>query len=162
MRTDRIHDADDFWLWQWKRAPARLSNVSRKSESAASRSGNSTVVLSAIVLLSVAQPVLAQNDVSAGRDVFASNCAPCHGASGRGDGPAAQALPVKPADLAERLSVNQYSDDYLFRVISKGGASAGKSDIMPAWAGVLNEQQIRQLISFLRTLQGQAAGRATR
>jgi mono/diheme cytochrome c family protein len=35
-----------------------------------------------------------------GKDIFEANCASCHGVSGKGDGPAAQALNPKPADLA--------------------------------------------------------------
>ena len=34
-----------------------------------------------------------------GADLYGEFCAACHGASGRGDGPAAASLPVKPADL---------------------------------------------------------------
>ena len=34
-----------------------------------------------------------------GKDEYDSKCATCHGASGKGDGPQAQFLPNKPADL---------------------------------------------------------------
>ncbi len=61
-------------------------------------------------------------------------------------------LPVKPADLGERITANGYSDQYLFNVIGKGGASVGKSNFMPAWGGALSDQQIREIVSFLRTL----------
>jgi hypothetical protein len=40
---------------------------------------------------------LSANDV--GKEEFESKCATCHGASGKGDGPQAQMLPIKPADL---------------------------------------------------------------
>ena len=35
-----------------------------------------------------------------GRSLFEANCAACHGAAGRGDGPAAAGLPKVPADLS--------------------------------------------------------------
>ena len=35
-----------------------------------------------------------------GRSLFAANCAACHGATGRGDGPAAAGLSKAPADLS--------------------------------------------------------------
>lgn len=40
---------------------------------------------------------LATSDI--GKDEFESKCATCHGMSGKGDGPQAQFLPKKPADL---------------------------------------------------------------
>lgn len=98
----------------------------------------------------------AQNDASAGRELFKSNCSPCHGESGKGDGPGGQVLPVKPANLAERITTNGYPDQYLFEVIGKGGASVGKSNYMPAWSRALSDQQIREIVSFLRTLAGPA------
>lgn len=112
-------------------------------------------LVSGIALLIVAfltERGFAQNDVSAGKELFKSNCSPCHGESGKGDGPGGQVLPVKPANLGERIATNGYSDQYLFDVIGKGGASVGKSNFMPAWSGALNDQQIRSIVSFLRTL----------
>jgi mono/diheme cytochrome c family protein len=108
-----------------------------------------TVLLIGVLL---AQPGLAQNKASAGKELFQSNCSPCHGESGKGDGPGGQVLPVKPANLGDRIAENGYSDQYLSDVIGKGGASVGKSNFMPAWSGALNDQQIREIISFIRTL----------
>ena len=51
--------------------------------------------LPAAVLLPLVEPALAD---SAQQD-FLSLCATCHGAEGRGDGPAAAALRTRPADL---------------------------------------------------------------
>jgi mono/diheme cytochrome c family protein len=78
---------------------------------------------------------------------FNSYCEACHGATGRGDGPASQALDPRPANLSEIAA--QVGDDYLFWRISEG--KAGTS--MVGWAGVLNEEQIWQVVSFIRTLQ---------
>src|SRR5579871_4343027 len=36
--------------------------------------------------------------IAHGRDLYQSSCAACHGASGRGDGPASAALATKPRD----------------------------------------------------------------
>ncbi len=109
-----------------------------------------------LVFAFFAQKAFAQNDASAGKELFKSNCSPCHGESGKGDGPGGQVLPVKPANLGERIATNGYSDQYLFDVIGKGGASVGKSNFMPAWSGALNDQQIRSIVAFLKTLPGQA------
>ncbi|MGL4237925.1 c-type cytochrome [Tabrizicola sp.] len=40
-----------------------------------------------------------EREAPTGREDFATFCAACHGASGRGDGPAAAGLDRKPADL---------------------------------------------------------------
>ena len=36
------------------------------------------------------------------------------------------------------------SDQHLYQVISKGGASVGKSPMMAPWGGVINEQGIKR------------------
>ncbi len=105
-----------------------------------------------LIVVVVAQRGFAQNDASAGKELFKANCAPCHGESGKGDGPGGQVLPVKPANLGERITTGGYSDQYLFDVIAKGGASMGKSNFMPAWSGSLTDKQIRDIVAFLRTL----------
>ena len=89
---------------------------------------------------------LGQAAVSGGADVFKGYCATCHGDGGHGDGPAGAALDPAPKNLAEFQT--QVGDDYLFWRINAG--KAGTS--MVAWKGILTEEQIWQVISFLRTL----------
>ena len=45
-------------------------------------------------------------------------------------------------------------DEQLYRVIQKGGAATGKSPLMAAWGGVLTDDQIRDLVAYLRRLSG--------
>ena len=87
---------------------------------------------------------------AAGKDLYASNCASCHGAKGMGDGPAAAALDPKPKPLATEVA--SLKDDYLFWRISEGGAFAPFNSAMPAWKASLTEEQIWQVIAFLHTL----------
>ncbi len=77
---------------------------------------------------------------------FNTYCEACHGVTGLGDGPAGQALKPKPANLPALAS--QVGDDYLFWRISEG--KPGTS--MVGWAGVLNEEQIWQVVAYIRTL----------
>jgi mono/diheme cytochrome c family protein len=81
-----------------------------------------------------------------GADVFHTNCETCHGPQGHGDGPAGQALDPKPRNLAQLQS--GAGDDFLFWRIHEG--KPGTS--MVAWKGILTDDQIWQVISFLRTL----------
>ena len=43
------------------------------------------------------------------------------------------------------------SDDELLKAISKGGQSIGLPATMPAWSGVLSNQQVHELVKFVRS-----------
>ena len=110
-------------------------------------------ILSLLVLFAVMQPQFsAAEDQGEGKRLYQSYCTGCHGASGKGDGPAGKTLPVKPADHTNGKKMSQYSDEHLITVISKGGASVGKSSQMPAWGAVLKETQIQEVVAYIRTL----------
>ena len=82
----------------------------------------------------------------AGAEVFKNNCESCHGSQGHGDGPAGMALIPKPKDLA--VFAPTVTDDYLFWRITTGKPGTA----MIAWKGVLTDEQIWQVIGFVRTL----------
>lgn len=92
------------------------------------------------------QTVPPGTDAAAGAVVFRANCESCHGPQGHGDGPVGAALDPAPKNLAE-LQVTA-GDDYLFWRIAAG--KAGTS--MVPWKGVLTDEQIWQVIAFVRTL----------
>jgi mono/diheme cytochrome c family protein len=81
-----------------------------------------------------------------GAEVFAVNCASCHGEKGYGDGPAGAALDPAPKNLVEVASLA--GDDYLYWRINTGKEGTA----MVAWKGVLTDEQIWQLVAFIRTL----------
>ena len=90
--------------------------------------------------------LLGADAVTAGAEVFKNNCEACHGPQGHGDGPAGAALDPRPKNLA--VFAPAVGDDYLYWRINTG--KEGTS--MVAWKGVLTEEQIWQVISFIRTL----------
>jgi mono/diheme cytochrome c family protein len=108
-------------------------------------------IISGMLGLSFAQTATAQ-DQSAGKKIYLTYCSGCHGESGKGDGPAAPSLPIKPADHTDGRIMSKHSDQYLFDIIAKGGAGVKKSSLMPAWNGQLNEKEIREVIAFIRGL----------
>jgi len=84
--------------------------------------------------------------------LFTELCSVCHGMAGKGDGPSAQGLEPKPADFTNCKAMTKDSDDVLFKIIKGGGQSAGRSTVMPAWGDSLSDQQIRELVKFIRGL----------
>ncbi len=97
-------------------------------------------------------PVKSSESIMAdGKERFAKSCATCHGDSGEGDGPAAAALDPKPENLKEYQ--RQLSDGYLFWRISEGGAGEPFNSSMPPWKGVLDEEQIWNIIHYIRSLE---------
>lgn len=100
------------------------------------------------------QPALAAGAPTAaqGEALYKQYCAPCHGLEGRGNGPAAAGLPVKPADHTNGAVMNKISDAELFKAIKEGGQAAGKSPAMPPWGGSFKDEQIRALVLHVRSL----------
>jgi cytochrome c oxidase cbb3-type subunit 3 len=84
--------------------------------------------------------------------LFQELCAVCHGVGGKGDGPSARGLEPKPADFTNCQAMAKESDEVLSKIIKGGGQSIGRSTVMPAWADALSEQQIRELVKFIRGL----------
>ena len=78
------------------------------------------------------------------KNVIATNCAACHGSSGRGDGVAAAALQPKPLDWSS-AAVESDTDGELFWKITNGRGS------MPAWRQ-LPENERWQIVNYIRTL----------
>jgi mono/diheme cytochrome c family protein len=84
--------------------------------------------------------------VAEGKKLAETNCSSCHGNSGKGDGPAAAALPPpKPADWTS-AKIAAESDGELFWKISNGRGA------MPPWKH-LPDNQRWALIDYIRSLQ---------
>ena len=77
---------------------------------------------------------------SDGKQMFNGYCAPCHGADGRGNGPAARALQTKPTDLTAlaRMNHGKYPDTHVISVLQFGtDIPAHGSTQMPVWGPIL-------------------------
>jgi mono/diheme cytochrome c family protein len=81
-----------------------------------------------------------------GERLYRSYCLPCHGETGKGDGPVAKKM-VPPQDLTSDYAKN-LSDGYIFATIAGGGV------IMPAQKKGLSEKDIWDIVNFVRKLQG--------
>ena len=83
-----------------------------------------------------------------GSIAFRTYCVLCHGAEGKGDGRAAKMYTPRPANL----TVSPFNDTYKEMIIRGGGASVGRSAFMPPWGDELTDEQIRDVVAFLREL----------
>ena len=92
--------------------------------------------------------------VERGARLYAENCALCHGVGGKGDGPAAASLTVRPADLtAPHLFAHTPGD--LFWWVSNGRDNG----VMPGFAGIMSPADRWDVINFIRA---RAAGALAR
>jgi mono/diheme cytochrome c family protein len=80
--------------------------------------------------------------------VYRTYCVLCHGTEGKGDGRAAKMYTPKPANL----TVSPFNDVYKEMIIRRGGVGVGRSAFMPPWGDELSDEQILDLVSFLREL----------
>jgi mono/diheme cytochrome c family protein len=91
--------------------------------------------------------------VARGQELFLRYCGPCHGPTGQGDGKFfATGLEPKPTDLSDESYLRIRTDAELFQWIREGSGAAGRSLLCPPWGKTLEEEQIRELVAFIRTL----------
>ena len=79
-------------------------------------------------------------------------CATCHGEDGCTPGPGAVGLDPQPAKHCDGNYMNKLTDEHLFKTIKEGGASVGKSPLMAPWGGALTDDQIRDVVAYVRSL----------
>jgi mono/diheme cytochrome c family protein len=80
--------------------------------------------------------------------VYANYCVTCHGFNADGNGRAARLYNPRPANL--RMS--DKNDPYLGLIIRKGGEAMGRSPFMPPWGAELTEEQVNDLVTYLRSI----------
>ncbi len=88
-----------------------------------------------------------------GQQLFTSNCASCHGNEAAGDGAAGASLDPKPANL--QATAKETDPAYQHWVIAKGGTAAGLSPSMPAYEGILTDEDIWRIVTYLEGTYGQ-------
>ena len=103
--------------------------------------------LAAVIIMGVLpRPAAAQSAAM----LFTMFCARCHGATGHGDGDDAASLSTKPQDFHDCAAMAKKPDDQLFNAVKGGGTSVGLPSDMPAWGTGLNDQQIHDLVAYVR------------
>jgi mono/diheme cytochrome c family protein len=91
-----------------------------------------------------------------GEALFMERCAACHGADAKGDGPAAGALKVPPANLTEisKRAGGTFPSARIVEMITYGGnIAAHGSGPMPVWGLVFSQEGGRGKIGAARSRQ---------
>jgi mono/diheme cytochrome c family protein len=88
---------------------------------------------------------------AAGKTVYMANCVTCHGPEGKGDGPGAAGLNPKPANFRDPARQKDMTEAKQVHIVTAGGPSEGLSPLMAPFGEVLTEQQIRDVVAFIRT-----------
>ena len=109
-----------------------------------------------------------------GRDLYAQNCAACHGENGGGDGVFADDLAKageasmqamtgamdmsmqKPVDFTDSKRILGAAPALLQGKILRGGMGTG----MPMWGSIFTEEQIWDLVAYLYSFQFDYQGEA--
>lgn len=86
------------------------------------------------------------------KKIFDTRCAPCHGATGAGDGPASAGLTPKPANFTSPEWQGQVTDEHIEKIIAYGGMAVGKSAAMPPNPDLDGKPVVPALRSLIRGL----------
>lgn len=89
----------------------------------------------------------AAQDLGKGKAIYEQLCLTCHGPRGKGDGPTGKVLIPPATDLTSAASKKK-SDADLLKIIRDGKPPTA----MPAWKGQLSEQDIRDVLAYIRSL----------
>ena len=111
------------------------------------------------------EPVRRPN-ITSGKNMFVNYCASCHGADGKGNGPAAGALKPAPTDLTTLAKANEgkYPAGFVSAVLKFGrNPTAHGSSEMPVWGSRFKrvdpnhdptgQQHVDDVVSYIRSLQ---------
>jgi mono/diheme cytochrome c family protein len=93
-------------------------------------------------------PIPREVAIPLGKESFERNCSACHGATGKGDGPASGVMQPKPRNLGAKAVQAQTDGELLWKITTGRGA-------MPPWAS-LSEKERWSLVAFIRGLAAQS------
>ena len=95
-------------------------------------------------------------DLLRGQQLFAQDCAACHGATGAGDGARSREFTPRPEPIGSVAHMHSVSPAHVFRVISVGV----QGTMMSAWASVLSIDDRWALVAFVNSLRATDQARA--
>ena len=137
-------------------AIARLVDGSGPADSVAAHAAALERRLSAVAGSALDERPSRAPSFSAGERSYAARCAQCHGAGGKGDGPAAAGLSPPPADLVSPAPAGPASPLDYFRRLTYGVPGTA----MPAFGPTLSREERWDLIAYVISLSDTLARRS--
>lgn len=86
-------------------------------------------------------------DPKIGMQLYGTYCQVCHGVDGDGDGIMTKLMGIMPMDHTNPNETNRLSNEELIKSILDG-----KGRFMPAWRGILSQDDVEALVSYIRLL----------
>lgn len=108
------------------------------------------IMTGAVVLAAIAGNV--GHTAEKGEVLYKTYCAQCHGMRGNGMGVNVRDMSVQPRDHTDPVAMSSRSDADLHKAIKEGGQAISKSVLMPPWGKVMNDEEINELVKYLRVL----------
>ena len=94
-----------------------------------------------------------RGDAAAGQPLHEENCASCHGKNGAGD-VVVMHMDETPRDQSDPELMKTLPDAYLYIAICRGGEGVGRSYVMSPWGDYFTDQEIKDMIAWIRTFSG--------
>jgi mono/diheme cytochrome c family protein len=89
------------------------------------------------------------DSINRGRDIYLHKCVSCHGENAEGNGPGADVITPKPANL-RKMSGMHSDGDFAWKIENGRGP-------MPAWKNILTKNEIWDLVNFIQSLSDSGA-----
>jgi len=112
----------------------------------------------AVAAMALIATVARAADLTSAASSYKDTCTKCHGDGGKGDGPKAKDLkdkdgkPVAIGDLTDCAKMAKVTDDDIFKELKEGGASVGKSKFMTPYGDAMEDDELKAMVSYVRTL----------
>ncbi|MEJ2728930.1 MAG: cytochrome c [Deltaproteobacteria bacterium] len=94
-----------------------------------------------LLMISGLFSIAAADELAEGKSLYTAKCQICHGANGKGDGPAAAAMNRKPADFTNPAFWNSDTDKKIKKTVTSG------KGMMPAFK--LDDEEIKAVADYL-------------
>ena len=86
-------------------------------------------------------------DPKNGMQLYKNYCQVCHGEEGEGDGIMTNLMGINPMDHTNSNEINRLDNEQLVKSILEG-----KGRFMPAWKGILSQEDVEAVVSYIRLL----------
>ncbi|MGK7345147.1 MAG: c-type cytochrome [Candidatus Nitrospinota bacterium M3_3B_026] len=103
------------------------------------------IAAGAVLIAGLASPAHAESAA----DNYKLFCWQCHGSAGTGKGINAPHLAVQPRNHTSAKDMGELTEETVFKAIKLGGPAVGKSAQMPPWGGVMTDDEIKEMVSYL-------------